>query len=698
MTQSIYITSTHRGSGLSSVTLGILKSCVERGLAVSYYQPIAERNQGAQTTDLWRSFVSQYSVSPLAPTLSFEEVEEFLLSHHLDDLLEKILQHYLSYQEKSDLVIIEGLNPERSALYVSRLNPHIATTLNSHVILVTAPLSFSKKEFLARLDLHAQMYQKNIAHHFSLFFNKMPSSAQDASAVMNFSSLQEASQVLKEQSRCLLGWSQWDKAMSAPRVVELKEALGAQVLIESGLNKKVSQVLLAGQSTEKFLTQLSAHSFVIIPDDRFDILTAAIMAVCNGIPLSGILLTNDNEYPKSFEPSLSHLQQEQVCLLKTHSSAQEALRLIEHRVDELATDCIEQLEFVSEYFSAKVNGDALDFMTQSAAKISLTPPAFRYSLRKMAQAASARIVLPEGEEPRTIRAAISAHEKKIAQCVLLGKKEKILHYMHTHGLECPDSLEIVCPETIKEHFVEPMLKLRAHKNLVEPVAREQLEDPVVVGMMMLATGQVDGLVAGVEHSTAHILRPALQLIGVNEDTPLMSSLFFMCLPKQVVVYADCAVNPCPSAEQLAHIALQTAQSAEIFGIEPKVAMLSYSTGDSGKGEQVLKVKEATQRAKEQRPDLIIDGPLQYDAAVNREIAKKKAPESKVAGEATVFIFPDLNTGNTTYKAVQRAADVVSIGPMLQGLKKPVNDLSRGAGIDDIVYTIALTAIQAKQPL
>jgi phosphate acetyltransferase len=259
----------------------------------------------------------------------------------------------------------------------------------------------------------------------------------------------------------------------------------------------------------------------------------------------------------------------------------------------------------------------------------------------------------------------------------------------------PENLLITDPDVVRENYIEPLVELRKNKGLTAVVARENLQDNVVLATMMLKLNQVDGLVSGAVNTTANTIRPALQFIKTAPDSSLVSSIFFMLLPEQVLIYGDCAINPEPTAEQLADIAIQSADSATSFGIPPRVAMISYSTGSSGKGEDVEKVAKATELAKAKRPDLIIDGPLQYDAAIMENVALQKAPQSPVAGKATVFIFPDLNTGNTTYKAVQRSADLVSIGPMLQGLNKPVNDLSRGALVDDIVYTIALTAIQAK---
>jgi phosphate acetyltransferase len=326
----------------------------------------------------------------------------------------------------------------------------------------------------------------------------------------------------------------------------------------------------------------------------------------------------------------------------------------------------------------------------------MSPPAFRHQLSERARAANKRIVLPEGHEPRTVQAAIICHQRQLARCALIGNATEIRSVAASLGLELPPELEIIEPSAVRKRYVAPMVELRKHKSISAEVAESMLEDNVVLGTMMVALDEADGLVSGAIHTTANTVRPALQLIKTHNNAKVVSSVFFMLLPQQVVVYGDCAINPDPNPEQLADIAIQSAQSAEAFGIEPRVAMISYSTGESGSGRDVEKVREATRLARERRPDLLIDGPLQYDAAAIASVGLSKAPNSQVAGRATVFIFPDLNTGNTTYKAVQRSANVVSIGPMLQGLRKPVNDLSRGALVEDIVFTIAITAVQAKQ--
>jgi phosphate acetyltransferase len=363
--------------------------------------------------------------------------------------------------------------------------------------------------------------------------------------------------------------------------------------------------------------------------------------------------------------------------------------------NEIPVDDLDRAEQVTRFVASHID---LDWLRQQCAAIRtprLSPSAFRHALVLKAQTTKKRIVLPEGTEPRTIQAAAICQARGIADCILLAPRVAVETIAQGLGITLPADLHIIDPEPIRQRYIAPMVALRKGK-LTAGMAESQLTDTVVLGTMMLQLGEVDGLVSGAIHTTANTVRPAFQLIKTAPQFSLVSSIFFMLLPEQVVVYGDCAINPDPNATELAEIAIQSADSAAAFGLAPKVAMISYSTGESGTGSDVDKVREATRIARERRPDLLIDGPLQYDAAAISSVGKQKAPDSLVAGQATVFIFPDLNTGNTTYKAVQRSAGVVSVGPMLQGLNKPVNDLSRGALVEDIVYTIALTAIQAMQ--
>ncbi len=412
------------------------------------------------------------------------------------------------------------------------------------------------------------------------------------------------------------------------------------------------------------------------------------------MPLAGVLLTCGEQMPDAIASlipanwltGLPIISSE----LDTYATTAKLAGLSCH----VGIDDAERMEQVIEFISEHVTTAPLKQKIGETRELKMPPPAFRNRLVQLAREAKKRIVLPEGDEPRTLQAAVISHEKGIARCVLLGDPARIRQVAEAQGLTLPADLEIIDAQQERDKYVAPLVEMRKSKGLTPEQAADQLDDTVVLGTMMLATGAVDGLVSGAVHTTASTVRPALQLIKTAPGQSIVSSVFFMLMPDQVLVYGDCAINPNPTAEQLADIAIQSATSAKAFGVEPRVAMISYSTGTSGTGDDVEKVREATRIAREKCPDLLIDGPMQYDAASVASVGLQKAPDSPVAGRANVFIFPDLNTGNTTYKAVQRSANVVSVGPMLQGLRKPVNDLSRGALVDDIVYTIALTAIQS----
>lgn len=439
-------------------------------------------------------------------------------------------------------------------------------------------------------------------------------------------------------------------------------------------------------------------NLLVTSADRPDVLVATALAASNGIKLGGLLLTGgykiDNPIKKLTLPAF---EKSGLPIFRIEGNTWQTALTLQSFSLEAPVDDKERIENIKQYTSKHFDTGFIDSLAAvSTRSRRMSPPAFRFQLTELARQAKKRIVLPEGDEPRTVKAAVLCAERGIAECVLLANPTEVERVATEQGVTLGNGISVIDPASIAENYVARLVELRKNKGMTEELAREQLKDTVVLGTMMLEANEVDGLVSGAVHTTANTIRPPMQIIKTAPGNSIISSIFFMLLPDQVLVYGDCAVNPDPTAEQLAEIAIQSAESAKSFGIEPRVAMISYSTGSSGSGADVEKVKEATRIAQEKRPDLIIDGPLQYDAAVMEDVARSKAPNSPVAGKATVFIFPDLNTGNTTYKAVQRSADLVSIGPMLQGMRKPVNDLSRGALVDDIVYTIALTAIQATQ--
>jgi phosphate acetyltransferase len=489
----------------------------------------------------------------------------------------------------------------------------------------------------------------------------------------------------------------YEPGLGALRLKDLREALGLGVIQEGDLERnRVRRVSVAGRGVDGVIDRLGPGVLVVAAGERSDIMLASGLMYLQGMPLAGLLLTCDTRLSPQVEALLRSPDLSGLPILTSKENTFDTGVLLAGVSRHVRADDTERMEQAIAHAAEFIDSKPLQVRIGRPGRLRMPPPAFRHRLVLAAHAADKRIVLPEGDEPRTVQAAATCQNKGIARCVLLGEPDRIRHVAEVQGIALPDGLEILEPGRVRAHYVEAMIELRRAKGLTAAQAEQQLEDNVVLGTMMLALDEVDGLVSGAVHTTANTIRPALQLIHTAPGVALVSSVFFMLMPNEVLVYGDCAVNPDPTAEELADIALASADSALAFGIDPRVAMISYSTGSSGGGADVDKVRRALELARAKRPGLLIDGPLQYDAASVESVGRQKAPDSSVAGHANVFIFPDLNTGNTTYKAVQRSAHVVSIGPMLQGLRKPVNDLSRGALVDDIVYTIALTAIQASQ--
>ena len=703
MQHTFFIAPTDMKTGLTSITIGLIRALDQLGLKVATCKPISRSEHGVshRSIDL---IAYAAGITPPAP-ISLLQAQSMMGSGQQDRLMEDVIAMHQQVSKDADVVLIEGIEPDRSEPYTSKLNIEMAKTLDADIILVSAPKNRSPEELAKHIDMAKSIYGGDKNHKLlGLILNKInapnqvsvPIKTQGPVEPSAFSTALAAEQYrkLETQHFKILGLIPWDGGLVAPRVSDIAQYLKAQVINpESELNPRVKRIALCARTVPNMITALQPGSLIVTPGDREDILLATAMASNNGVPLAGILLTSGLQPdPRVMELLNPSLQQLPVLIVET-DTFQTASQLA-NMDDGVKVNDLDRVESIMNHVAGYLDGQNLKDRLETAQHIRLSPAAFRYQLVQKAKAAHKSVVLPEGEEPRTIQAAIICQQRGIAQCILLGKEERILQIASSLGVSLPEGLKILDPDVIRSQYVPPMVELRKHKQLSAPMAEAQLEDNVVLGTMMLALDEVDGLVSGAIHTTANTIRPALQLIKTAPHAKLVSSIFFMLLPEQVMVYGDCAVNPDPNAEELADIALQSAASAKAFGIEPKVAMISYSTGSSGTGSDVEKVRSATEIAKTTSPDLLIDGPLQYDAATTASVAASKAPNSLVAGQASVVIFPDLNTGNTTYKAVQRSANVVSIGPMLQGLAKPVNDLSRGALVEDIVYTIALTAIQA----
>ena len=679
--------------GLTSVSLGMIRALEQAGLSVGFVKPIAQGG-GTASNELSTHFARQVCHTDAPDPLSMETVEEMLGQGLVDPLMEEIVSLYRKVASSNvDVVIVEGLVPDQKHVFSTFLNTRIARNLQAQTILVGAIDKHTDREIAEQIDLAIQSFGGHTGPLAGLILNRVDSTRQGEALA---TSIFAASKSLRNgQDLPLLGAIPEQKELLAPRTLDVARHLGATI-VHPGLirERRVTSIVVTLRTAPNMVHLLKPGALIITSGDREDVILATAITCMNGVPLAGLLFTCDSQPDVRIQQLCHQAFTSHLPVMISPLGTFETSTILSQMGSAVPADDLNRMERVIEHIAEHIVTDTLTQLVGEPHESRLPPPAFRYLLREQARKANKRIVLPEGTEPRTIQAAAICHEKRIAHCILLGDPVEIHRIADAKGINLPAGLEILDPNSVRSRYIKPMVALRKNKGLNPPMAEQQLEDNVVLGTMMLALDEVDGLVSGAEHTTANTIRPALQLIKTAPDARLVSSVFFMLMPEQVLVYGDCAVNPDPNAEELADIAIQSADSAKAFGIAPRVAMISYSTGDSGTGSDVEKVREATRIAREKRPDLIIDGPMQYDAASVASVGQQKAPGSAVAGRATVFIFPDLNTGNTTYKAVQRSANVLSVGPMLQGLRKPVNDLSRGALVDDIVYTIALTALQA----
>lgn len=691
---TLFLAPTGFGGGLNSISLGLIRSLQAAGLKVGFFKPIAQPfpvDQGRERSCiLVENTLSLKSPEPLA----LEQVERQLANGELDLMLEEVVSRFQQVALDKDVVIVEGMVPTTTSDYTSQINTHLAKSLDAEVILIAAQGKDSLKRMAERIEIQAQQFGgAKDPKVLGVILNKVKS---DDGVPTFIERLKEHLPLLGSADFQLLGAIPFEEELNALRTRDIGELLGAQVLHAGEADqRRVKKIVLCARAVPNTVPLLQPGVLVVTPGDRDDIILAASLASLNGVKLAGLLLCSDfAPDPRILELCKAALDGGLPVMTVTTGSYDTATSLFALNKETPADD-VERATRVTDYIAGHLHPEFLHTRCSvPRTELRLSPAAFRYQLVKRAQDANKRIVLPEGNEPRTIRAAAICQERGIARCVLLAKQAEVEAIAREQGIKLPAGLEILDPDAIANRYVEPMCEMRKAKGLTPDQAREQLQDTVVLGTMMLALDEVDGLVSGAVHTTANTIRPALQLIKTAPGYSLVSSVFFMLLPDQVLVYGDCAVNPNPNATELAEIALQSAESAAALGVPQRVAMISYSTGSSGSGAEVEKVAEATRIAQERAPQLAIDGPLQYDAASVLSVGRQKAPNSKVAGQATVFIFPDLNTGNTTYKAVQRNANCLSVGPMLQGLAKPVNDLSRGALVEDIVFTIALTALQA----
>ncbi len=710
MSRTIMLIPISAGVGLTSVSMGLLRAMERKGVSVSFYKPIAQPRSGGDQPDLTSTIVGRNSDMKIGEPMSMSSAETLIGSEKMDVLLETVVERY-NQINTAEVTLVEGLVPTRKHPFANQVNAEIAKTLGAEIVFVATPGTDNPTQLKERIEVACSNFggtkNKNIS---GVIINKLNAPVDEAGRTRpDLSEIfddadgakqanVEVMQIFNTSPIRVLGCVPWNVDLIATRAIDMAKHLNAEVINQGDINtRRIKSITFCARSIPHMIEHFRPGSLLVTSADRPDVIVAASLAAMNGVEIGAVLLTGGYDIPKEIVSLCKPAFDTGLPIFKAQGNTWQTSLNLQSFSLEVPADDRERIEFVCDHVASHIDGPWIDTLTEGTQGTRrLSPPAFRYQLTEFARRANKRIVLPEGDEPRTVKAAAICAERGIATCVLLGNPDEIRRVAAQQGVELGAGVEIIDADSVRENYVARLVELRGAKGMTEVVAREKLEDSVFLGTMMLEANEVDGLVSGAVHTTANTIVPPFQIIKTAPNASIVSSVFLMLLPDQVLVYGDCAINPDPTAEQLAEIAIQSADSAAAFGIDPRVAMISYSTGTSGKGADVDKVREATRLAQEKRPDLIIDGPLQYDAAIMENVAASKAPNSPVAGKATVFVFPDLNTGNTTYKAVQRSADLVSIGPMLQGMRKPVNDLSRGALVDDIVYTIALTAIQADQ--
>lgn len=711
MSRTIILIPISTGVGLTSVSLGLVHALEQKGSKVGFLKPISQPISGEDTLDRSTTIIRADQTTEVGEPFMLSEAETLIGQNQTDVLLEKVVERHQKLSKNNEIVIVEGLIPTRKNSYANSINYEMAQALDAEIVLVAAPASDTPAQLKERIEAAASQFGgRSNPNLLGVIINKFNAPVDDSGRTRPdlteiFDSFQHSNNNAAEVEHLfakspikLLGCIGWKAELIATRAVDVAKHLGASIINEGEIRtRRIRGVTFCARSLPNMVDHFKAGSLLVTSADRPEVLVAASLAVMNGVKIGAVLLTGGYKIDSSIAKLCQQAFETGVPVFRIEGNTWQTALSLQSFSLEVPVDDKERIAAIKEYMASQFNVSFIDEVSKAATRARrLSPAAFRYQLTEYARQAKKRIVLPEGDEPRTVKAAALCAERGIAECVLLANPTDVQRVAEAQGVVLGKGVTIIDPASIRENYVDRLVELRKAKGMTEVVAREQLLDTVVLGTMMLEANEVDGLVSGAVHTTANTIRPPMQIIKTAPGSSIVSSIFFMLLPDQVLVYGDCAVNPDPTAEQLAEIAIQSAESAKAFGIDPRVAMISYSTGTSGSGADVEKVKEATRIAQEKRPDLIIDGPLQYDAAIMEDVARSKAPNSPVAGKATVFVFPDLNTGNTTYKAVQRSADLVSIGPMLQGMRKPVNDLSRGALVDDIVYTIALTAIQATQ--
>jgi phosphate acetyltransferase len=686
--RSVYVASPEGLTGKSAVALGLLDALTREVGAVGVFRPLTAAGSGGDDIDLIVDLlINQPGISQTydeAIGVTYEAARQ-----NADEALHVIVERFGQLTDRFEVILVVGSDYTDVATGTElSFNAKIAANLGSPVVLVVHGRERSAEQIRAAADSAMAELRANHAQTVAVIANRVDHDAADA-----------IRQALADLEAVVTAAIPENSLLSAPTFRALVEAADGELVLgsQTWMDREALGVIVAAMSLPHVLDRLVPDVAVIAASDRTDLLPGLMLAHQSGTfpALAGILLTGGYEMPETIRRLSEGVQQHLPIALTELGTFTTAERVMRVR-GPITKDSSRKIETAHRAFAEQVDQAALLAAIDISGSRVRTPLMFEYQLMERARADRQRIVLPESQDDRILEAAAILLRRGVADLTLLGEENNVRARASALGLDL-DEASIVSPfdADLVEKFAAAYADARAHKGMTVDRARDIVTDVSYFGTLMVHLGLADGMVSGAVNTTAHTIRPALEVIKTKPGVGTVSSVFLMCLADRVLVYGDCAVIPEPTTEQLADIAISSAETAQQFSIEPRVAMLSYSTGTSGSGADVEKVRAATALVAERSPDLLLEGPIQYDAAVDPEVARAKLPDSPVAGRATVFIFPDLNTGNNTYKAVQRSAHAVAIGPVLQGLRKPVNDLSRGALISDIVNTVAITAVQAQ---
>ncbi|RPK81412.1 Phosphate acetyltransferase [Streptomyces sp. ADI97-07] len=687
MARSVYVTGIDRGDGRQVVDLGVMELLTRQVDRVGVFRPLVHDGPDR----LFELLRARYRLSQSPETvfgLDYHEASTIQAEQGTDELVSRLVERFHRVARDYEVVLVLGSDFAATQLPDElALNARLANEFGASVIAVVGGKGQDAESVRAETRNAYRAYAGLGCDVLAMIVNRVASEDRAEIAERLAARLPVPCSVLPD-----------DPALSAPTVAQITTALGGTVLLgdDSGLARDALDFVFGGAMLPNLLKALTPGCMVVTPGDRADLVIGSLAAHSAGTPpIAGLLLTLDERPGEEILRLAARLAPGTPVVAVSGGSFPTAAELFALE-GKLNAATPRKAETALGLFERHVDTGALLERISVARSGRVTPMMFEHELLEQARSNRRRVVLPEGTEERVLRAADVLLRRDVCDLTLLGDVDAIRKKAADLGIDLADT-QLIDPQTseLRQSFAEQYALLRAHRGVTVELAYDVVADVNYFGTLMVQEGLADGMVSGSVHSTAATIRPAFEIIKTKPDASIVSSVFFMCLADKVLVYGDCAVNPDPDAEQLADIAVQSAVTAARFGVDPRIAMLSYSTGTSGTGADVDKVRKATEGVRASRPDLRIEGPIQYDAAVEPSVAATKLPASEVAGRATVLIFPDLNTGNNTYKAVQRSAGAVAVGPVLQGLRKPVNDLSRGALVQDIVNTVAITAIQAQ---